>query len=316
MKKTNNKKRKPLLVIIISCSIVLTLVVGAAILLGILNNNERNNTMLLKPDQSISAENSAANSKAEITWGDLDIPEKSLEVITDYGTFTLKGQWTGEIRAEVVSDDVYVIRAYGRCGSQQEQHLFDVSFGDGEGECVGYMQDPAGEYLPVYVLVPDFVPDGNWSELETVEFNGMRNELNSIIGQLNLVEENPDEIATNVGEVRVETKYVDLFYPDAWPEDLRTEVSGEDTIVVSFFGTPAGMDEVRLFDVIFAGDGENAVGVLTLNDGTEVLVDIVMNPNIPGENWEETALVECYEMLDCVNYILGRMEDSGVFIYY
>lgn len=237
------------------------------------------------------------------------LPPKSLEVETAYGTFRLSGSWLGQMRTQIIDDGVYTIRAFGTIGSHEEQHLFDVNFG-GDGERVGYIADPEGQYKKVNVVLSEFEPGEDWAEEEILEFYGMQAELNSIIGQLTLLEEKP---RTDTATVAVQTSYLTLHYPDRWGKQFRTQVSGEETVTVSFFGTPEGGEECHLFDMVLAGTGEDTVGFYTCPDGTQITVEAGNFFEDPPQDWSGEATAQLYEMLDIINDILADLERDSNF---
>ena len=243
---------------------------------------------------------------------------KELEVVSDFGTFLLSGYWHGQMRAQITENEVYTISVFGQAGAQQEQHLFDVHFGGKGGEILGYVAGEDGRHLAVSVEISDFTPDSSWKEFEKQEFYGMQNEVNSILGQLVWLSE--DEMATtdvggNSEDLLIETAYMTLRYPEEWKDQTRIEISGDDVVTVSFYGTPSGMDECHLFDVILAGTGENIVGVFTTEDGSEIYVEIANVADGPDDTWEEAAAIDMTAMIDSVNYILIALEQSGNFSF-
>jgi hypothetical protein len=213
------------------------------------------------------------------------------------------------MRTQIIDDGVYTIRAFGRIGSHEEQHLFDVNFG-GDGERVGYIADPEGQYKKVNVVLSEFEPGEDWAEEEILEFYGMQAELNSIIGQLTLLEEKP---RTDTATVAVQTSYLTLHYPDRWGKQFRTQVSGEETVTVSFFGTPEGGEECHLFDMVLAGTGEDTVGFYTCPDGTQITVEAGNFFEDPPQDWSGEATAQLYEMLDIINDILADLERDSNF---
>lgn len=310
------KKRSLLLGAIVVCSVLLVALIVIAV---VMHFESQEGT---KPGQDSLSQTGTVETAPTETTGtantvpqETEAPEKTLEVVTDYGTFLLSGHWTGEMRTQIINDGVYTIRAYGQIGSQQEQHLFDVCFGGSNGDSVGYIVDGNGQLLEVNIVLSDFAPDESWAETETLEFYGMQDEVNSIIGQLELVTEDLENYENTAASRQVETPYLTLSYPERWGEQIRTEVSGEDTVTVSFYGTPSGVEECHLFDIILAGSGENAVGIYTTADGTEITVEAANFSEGPDESWDEQAALEMYAMLDIINDILLALEQSGSFAY-
>ena len=262
--------------------------------------------VLLRPD-SVEEPDSPVLTEPAAT--ESTVPLKSLDVETNYGTFQLSGSWLGEMRTQIIDDGVYTIRAFGTIGSHEEQHLFDVNFG-GDGERVGYIADSEGQYKKVNVVLSEFEPGEDWAEGEILEFYGMQSELNSIIGQLPLLEEKPQTDGTMVA---VQTPYLTLRYPDRWGKQLRTQVSGEETVTVSFFGTPEGGEECQLFDIILSGTGEDTVGFYTCPDGTQITVEAGNFFEDPPQDWSGDTTAQLYEMQDIINDILAELEQDSSF---
>lgn len=303
MKKNDTAKQKkmnPWLLMAILGAVVLSIPIAIVLLL---QPEGQPSLPITEPPES-SVENPIEDIPTEST-----LPPKSLEVETAYGTFRLSGSWLGQMRTQIIDDGVYTIRAFGTIGSHEEQHLFDVNFG-GDGERVGYIADPEGQYKKVNVVLSEFEPGEDWAEEEILEFYGMQAELNSIIGQLTLLEEKP---RTDTATVAVQTSYLTLHYPDRWGKQFRTQVSGEETVTVSFFGTPEGGEECHLFDMVLAGTGEDTVGFYTCPDGTQITVEAGNFFEDPPQDWSGEATAQLYEMLDIINDILADLERDSNF---
>lgn len=65
----------------------------------------------------------------------------------------------------------------------------------------------------------------------------------------------------------VETPCGNLTYPEAWKDQLQTEVSETEAGCDVSFSTTIGEQQFRLFTVIIGGD-DNSAGTLTAPDGT------------------------------------------------
>lgn len=321
-KKNYKKKQNFWVVAVIGCSAVLVALIAITVALHF---GSQENT---KPDQDPQSQTGTIENTTvtetdptETTEAEETVPEeteapaKTLEVVTDYGTFLLSGHWNGEMRTEITDAEVYTVSAYGQIGSHQEQHIFDVRFGGSDGDNVGYIADKNGKTVAVNVILSDFEPDDSWTETEKLEFYGMQNEVNSIVGRLELVSGEDTEDNSDAENLRIETPYATLLYPSIWGDRIRTEVSGDTAITVSFYGAPAGVSEVHLFDIILGGDGENSVGILKTADGAELAVAVWDSAAAPGDDWSDEAVSEFYAMIDGINHVLSGLEAAGNFTF-
>ena len=240
---------------------------------------------------------------------------QELVVESDYGTFLLSGEWHGGMRAQITEGTVYTISLYGQIGNQQEQHLFDVCFGDETGDILGYLRTDDGAYVAVKIRMSDFTPGEGWLITEEQEFYGMQNEVNSIMDQMVLydAEEIPDSEVGPDAYTRIETPYLAIDFPGTWQDRIRTQVSGSVTVTVSFYGTCTGMEECHLYDLILGGTGENAVGSYILEDGTEIWVEIANMSDGPDGSWSDEAAQELSAMLDSINDVLYALDGTGNF---
>lgn len=295
MKYRKKKEKNSKLPMVLLCAAVL-LAAGAAVWYFLLGGSG-----YTEPTEPTGAE----------TTGTLpgDAAAQEMEVVTGYGTFVLSGSWHGRMRAEVTGGEVCTISVYGQVGSQQEQHVFDVYFGGTTGELVGYVTGENGKSVAVHIAMSDFEPGEGWSETEKQEFYGMQSEVNSIIGALELTADG----GTGTEDLLVQTPYMPLAYPGTWGDRVRAEVSGDAVVTVRFYGTPTGMEEQHLFDLVLNGGGENTVGICTTDAGEEITVEITAVSDGPGEGWDDQAAREMNAMIEGINHILSALESGGNF---
>lgn len=306
LKKKSKKKKNGLVIALAVCMGLLVIAAAVAVALHFAGTGSKD------PGQ----EPVTQTDPVKATGSAYEIPQaadlQELEVVSDYGTFQLSGYWHGEMRADITDEDGYTISVYGQIGSQQEQHIFDVCFGGTEGDHIGYVYDKNGEPVAVSIVLSAFEPDDSWTEQEKQEFYGMQSELNSIIGHLELVSEEEIGSVSDEEAMQIETPYVTLVYSGAYSDRIRTEISGEDVVTVRFFGTPSGVAEVYLFDIIFGGNAENAVGFYTADDGSAIAVEVQMGA-ASTDGWSDEPVAEYYVMMDSINDLLFQMENEGSF---
>ena len=246
-------------------------------------------------------------------WENPSMPYQKLDISTRFGDFTLDGYWEGQIRAEIIEEDIYVIRIYGRAGNQPEQIIFEISFGDGVGDLVGYVRVQDGSVTPVYVLCEEVAFDDSWTNAEKTAFLSMQEEVNSILSNLPFEEGNVDTLPEE-SYMHIETPYLTICYPEQWSQQVRVEVSGNTEVVVRFWGTPSGAEEVHLFDLIFGGEEGDLIGLLTA-DQAVIPVYVIVNDSVPDPSLSEDAQMEVYGMLNGINVILNNMWETGKFSY-
>lgn len=240
--------------------------------------------------------------------------EKITDVATKYGNFKLAGHWDGDLEVEIVEGTAYVIRAYCNTALKGKSHLFDVTFGAGSGEFMGYASDINGIYAPVYIELGAVEPDDSWPEEEVRDYFGMQGEINSILSQLDLVDHDPTA-QTDSGVVEIKTSYFSLFYPSKYGNRVRAEVEEGETVTVTFYGTPEGMEELLLFKILLNGNSEMPVGLYTIADGRQIPVDIGSFGEYDTTGWTEEASRQLSEMLESINDILSALEQTGNFQY-
>ena len=102
----------------------------------------------------------------------------------------------------------------------------------------------------------------------------------------------------------IETKYVNLSYPEKWQDKVRYETNDYYTYTVSFYGY-AGALELPLFDLIFGESDEPMLGTLT-KDSETIPVHIrnydVENYGISEEDYEEWVA-----MCEDINVIIAEL---------
>lgn len=259
------------------------------------------------------AEENANKEGTTAPWIDPELPYQKLDISTRYGDFTLDGYWDGQIRAVIFDEDIYVIRILGWVGGQPEQVVFEVSFGDGVGDPVGYVRVQDGGMMPVYVLCEEMVFDDSWTGAEKTAFLCMQEEVNSILSKLPLEAGSGDDLPEE-SYMQIETPYLTIFYPEQWRQQVRVEVSGINKVVVRFWGTPSGAEEVHLFDFIFGSEEGDLLGFLTINQNV-IPVCVIVNDSAPDSSLSEDAKMEVYGMLSAINAILDKMLETGMFVY-
>ena len=245
---------------------------------------------------------------------------EDVTVTTTYGALTYPGQYAGKLRIAQDTSSGYRIRAYATMPGKAERHLFDIVIGARGDVYAGVLTDPYGNRKDVYLNVGDWEPDDSWSEEERREIALMQNLLNDFCEQLAVSEE--EEKAENHGtgtaangDVMIWTAYGTLQYPGEYRQKLVTEITGENGNTVRFYVVRSTGQRIRLFELIFGGTGDAYVGQYTAKDGTVYEVYITSDEITPDDSWSDEELGTICGMQEAANYVLDKMEESGILVY-
>lgn len=240
---------------------------------------------------SLTACDSGANDKEK----DADISD-IYEIETEVGAIHYPTKWKDQVRTESTDKG---ISFYGFSGDHEEQLLFTLEFGEGDGELVGTLNN-----TDVYVVEGKLSFDDSWLEDEKNEIIDMQEDINVIID----TDLKPVEVAIPTEEP-VETYTIDsavgeLMFPVKWKDNIRTE-STENSI--SFYGTVDGKDEQLLFTIEF---GTSDGGKVCTVEGTDVY--IVEGKLEFDKTWTDAERLELIDMQEAVNVIIdGLSEQDG-----
>lgn len=247
------------------------------------------------------------------------VPE-DVTVTTTYGAVTYPGQYNGKLRIAQDTSNGYRIRAFATMPGKAELHLFDIVIGNKGAVYAGVLTDPYGNRKDVYLNVADLNLDDSWTEEERNEISRMQDLLNDFCEQLAVSREveKPEESATGTaaaGDVMIWTAYGTLQYPGEYRQKLVTEITGENGNTVCFYAARSTGQRIKLFDLVFGGAGDVYVGKYTAKDGTVCEVYITSNEITPDDSWSDEELGTVYGMQEAANYVLDKMEESGILVY-
>ncbi len=114
--------------------------------------------------------------------------------------------------------------------------------------------------------------------------------------------------------IEIATKYGSFYYPIEWEKNLRTEIVDKDTYKVEFYGTVEGKEEQHLFDLVFNGTIGYNLGTLTTENGENVAINIESYSFDLDDTWTEDEEFVLYAMQDDINYMIGKLSESGNFV--
>lgn len=102
---------------------------------------------------------------------------------TSYATLYYPEKWFENLRTEIIDEGTYMVKFYGRVAGKEEQHLFDIIFGESEGYTFGHLQVEE-ENIPVSVVSYNYELGEEWKEEETNIIYGMTEDVNYIIDKM------------------------------------------------------------------------------------------------------------------------------------
>lgn len=109
-------------------------------------------------------------------------------------------------------------------------------------------------------------------------------------------------------DIVVHTDYGDLHYPDRWQEyvTIRQEQNGS-TIEVTF-ETESGGKTYELFRILIGGDGNEVIGSLTDNAGTQRNVYLYVKETAVSTDLDEAEQTRFYAMQEDLNYLIDNLK--------
>ena len=130
-------------------------------------------------------ENNVENKDVEVVSTiEKQISEEDAFVInTDYCDLYYPLKWEESVYTEIVTSEVYTVQFYGKLENKEDQHLFDIIFGNADGTLLGKVEND-GEKIPVYLKGIEFEADDSWSEEEKITIMTMQEDVNYVIGML------------------------------------------------------------------------------------------------------------------------------------
>lgn len=171
MKKNIKKRKKKTLLILLMSVLFMLIVVGIIVFVK------------RDKDDNGSTVNSATNGNVVSTIEEQIKTENGIITETKYCNLYYPEKWEKNIDIKVKEDDVYSVQFFGKVENKEEQHLFDIVFGEVEGTLIGYyIQDE--DKVPIYIKGILFSPDDSWTEEECTTIMMMQEDSNYTMGML------------------------------------------------------------------------------------------------------------------------------------
>lgn len=182
--------------------------------------------------------------------------------------------------------------------------LFDLSFGAGQGELIGAVEDSGGQIILVWARVHELQLQ-ECEDWEVELLYGMQEAVGDLAAQLSMPQEEP--------RLLLETPFCDLQVTALWGDALQIRVEEGNGYALCFTAKLQDREPQPLFDVIFDGTGDEYAGTLRLEGDLEILVSLNIYEFVPGEDWsrEETDMV--YSMMELLNQVLEQLENQDGF---
>lgn len=297
----NSRDKKLLVLIGILVLILAVVLVGIFIYLGKDEGNDSKNGNII-----ISSDVSSEDESYE------EVLTHGIEIETPYGTIFYPEKWESYAEIETSEGNPYTVSFYAKIGGHEKQAIFEIFFGESFGDYLGNVEGKDGIIYPVYSRVYDVDELEGWAESETATIKSMQQEINRVVNQFTFTDEAPDASVSSVGYIEIETEYVVLYYSAMWKEWIKTEASA-DGKTIRFFAVIGNHDEIRLFDVLFDGNGEVAVGELeTENQGTVNISISTYEPEF-DESWTEEEKQIVFGMREGMNGIIEKLGEEENF---
>lgn len=247
--------------------------------------------------------------------GEQEAVLQEITVETPYGTLYYPGEWQDRVYAEVVQGETVTVSFYGLTSTDQEVRLFDVIFGDSEGEILGTVKLDSGETCPVGVYVYEAAAQNLSAEKDLYEYNAMQEEINYLIARLPIenaeqysVPKESNMVVQNqrpavYADVVLETPYATVAYPGELAGQLHVEVHDEANYPVTFCWN-RGDTLIRLFEIAFGGEEGELMGYL-VDSGKPVRVTVFDIAQEADLNQEE--LDAALSLQEVLNDVLDRL---------
>lgn len=237
----------------------------------------------------------------------LMLPKKTdtgdIMIKTPYGSLYYPGEWKRNLRTEIQEGEPYVVSFYSKISRREEHAIFDVIFGGDTNTPVGFVLSKTEDLVSVGIQYHNITNDPEWSEEETNMIYTMQENAAYLIDHLPLVQRKA-EIQQPLA-MEIETPYGILHYPGKWEGIVQAEVSSGDECVVIFSGLLDGDTSYPLFDLIFDGDPDSALGFLTTETGEKIPVNIQTYE--ADAAWPEDVQNLFYEMQEGLNDIIAEL---------
>ena len=105
-------------------------------------------------------------------------------------------------------------------------------------------------------------------------------------------------------DISVETPYCTLYYPGKWRDSVQYEVKQAG---VSFSGLFSEDQKYSLFDVIFSQEAKEAIGMISMENGSNIYVHVVTYEWNPDSVKSEDESYDFYAMQEDLNYLIAKL---------
>lgn len=106
--------------------------------------------------------------------------EEAFEIETKYGSLYYPKKWESQVRIEIDENDEYTVKFYGTVEGKEEQHLFNVVFGEKGNKLGSFEKD--GETVTVCLDFEENTMNDEWTEEEKNIIYAMQEDINYLIG--------------------------------------------------------------------------------------------------------------------------------------
>lgn len=184
----------------------------------------------------------------------------------------------------------------------EDAKLYDLTFSESAGECIGMMQTEDG---PVYVgMRLHELPEG--SDL----LMSMQESVNVLLEQMHLSEvdqvvvEEPD--AGSPDALKIETDIGTLVFPGKWEDYLSTELV--DGYALEFYCCLPEHDPVLVFTVLLGSEDGDIISSITDADGVQHTLSIwIADPEFDA-SWNRAEVDTVYAMQEDMNDLLKALQ--------
>ncbi len=241
------------------------------------------------------SDSSKATADSAKTEGDTTVEEKEttevFEIKTDYCTLKYPKKWKEQVSADIENKDVYTVK-FSCSGTP----LFDVSFNGGNGNVVGTIK---GDTYTV-VLLNMYSQDKKAENYNTltemcsgaeVLMNYLAQDYDFARGEA--LSKDPDSV------FQIKTKLTTLYYPKKFEKKVTVDVNDD---AVKFT-----CDKVKLFDLVFGGEGENLIGTYK-----DTKIYVVLH-DIEKGSLSDYEYGELLEMKEAINVIIDHLKEDKNF---
>lgn len=216
-------------------------------------------------------------------------PYAGTPVDTPCGVLYLPDDWDLPITFETRPGDPMVITF-----SAEDVKLYDLTFSETAGECIGMAQTGDG---PVYVGIRlHDLPEG--SDL----LMSMQESVNMLLDQLQLSE--GDHTAEK--ELQIETDIGTLAFPGKWEPYLSVEPV--DDYGLAFYCCIPQREPVLVFTVLLRSEDGDIITTITDPEGVQHALSIWIAEPEFDEGWSQAEIDTVYAMQEDMHYLLDALK--------